>query len=77
MVDDLASYVAGQLRAEVARRQIPHVELARLIGVQETWVRRRLKGQYAITMSDLQRFAEALGVPLSYLIPLEQPARVA
>lgn len=69
MSQTLADYVAAQLRAEMARRQIPAAELARKLQVNENWVGRRMRGKNAITMSDLEQIANALEVPLSYFLP--------
>lgn len=68
----LAEYVAAQLRAELARRDMPKAELARQLEVNETWVGRRMRGKSAITMSDLERIASALGLPLSYFLPTSE-----
>jgi transcriptional regulator with XRE-family HTH domain len=69
VTQSLAQYVPAQLRAEMARREISKVELARKLGKDETWVGKRMRGRTAITMADLDRIAAALDVPLSYFIP--------
>lgn len=69
MTQPLADFVAAQMRAEMARRLMSAAELGRKIGVDETWVRRRMRGQYAITMSDLERIADGLDVPVAQFIP--------
>lgn len=68
MTQPLAEYVASQIRAEMARRLMSAAQLGRLIGVDETWVRRRIRGVYEITMSDLERIAVALELPVSFFM---------
>lgn len=68
MTQSLADFVAAQIRAEMARRLVSASQLARDIGVNETWVRRRMQGKYAITMADLEQIARALDLPASFFI---------
>lgn len=68
MSQDLADFAATQLRVEMARRQINASGLAAAIGVEETWVRRRMRCQRAITMADLERIAAALDLPPSFFV---------
>jgi transcriptional regulator with XRE-family HTH domain len=65
----LAAHAAGQMRAELARRQMPYVQLARLLDVDETWVGKRAKGRVEISLDDLYRIALALEMPLSFFLP--------
>lgn len=75
MTRTLAQYVAAQLRAEMARQQIPAYRLAQLMGKDETWVGRRTRNKAGITLDDLEAFARALGVPVHTFMPT--PERVA
>lgn len=68
MTSNLADYAAGQLRAELARRKITNAELARRLGVDETWVRRHKNGEAAIDMGDLERICEVLDLPPTHFI---------
>lgn len=68
MTQTLADRVAGQMRAEMARRRITASELARRLGEVESWVRRRMQGRYAINITDLERIARALDLPVSFFI---------
>ena len=52
----------------MARRELPKSELARLIGVDETWVGRRMRGKSAITVGDLERIANAMELPVSFFV---------
>jgi transcriptional regulator with XRE-family HTH domain len=74
MSQDLADFAAAQLRAEMARRQISASGLATRIGVEETWVRRRMRRQREITMADLERIAAALDLPPSFFVAAERVA---
>lgn len=68
MTQTLADFAAAQMRAEMARREISASQLGRELGVGETWVRRRMKGKYAITLGDLERIARGLDLPVSHFI---------
>jgi len=71
----LAQHVAAALRAEMARQQIPAYRLAQIMGRDETWVGRRIREKSAITVDDLEGFAEALDVAVSTFLPT--PARAS
>lgn len=62
MTQTLAQRVAARLRAEMAWRGLNAVTLADLMRTNDTWVRRRTRGQYRITIDDLERFARAFEV---------------
>ena len=68
MTQTLAEFVAGQLRAEMARRQMSKAELARKLEVDETWVGRRMLGKAHITVGDLERIANAMELPVSFFV---------
>ena len=67
--ETLAEYAAAHLRAEMARREISSIKLAEMLGVSDMWVSRRMRGKTRITMEDLERLAEALGVPMASFLP--------
>ena len=69
MTRTLAQFVAAQIRAEMARQEINATKLAQLMGVDDTWVGRRIRNRYAITLDDLERFAAVLAVPVSSFMP--------
>lgn len=62
MANDLAEVVPGQLRAELARRQITKSELAGKLNVSDMWVYRRLSGSIPLNLRDLDRITEALDI---------------
>jgi transcriptional regulator with XRE-family HTH domain len=71
MTQNLAEHVAGQMRAEMARQKVSTSELARRLDRNESWVRRRIHGQYEIALGDLQEIAAALELPVGFFIPAE------
>lgn len=58
--------VAG-LRAELSRQDVSGRELARRINVTPVYVSRRISGAVDPSSTDLERFAEALGVTVGRL----------
>jgi transcriptional regulator with XRE-family HTH domain len=52
--------VAGEVRAQLARRNLTGRAFAKLIDKEQSWVSRRLQGLTAITMDDLDLIARAL-----------------
>jgi len=68
----LAQYAAAQFRAELARGQISDVEFARRIGTSSDWVARRRRGDYAISLNDLERIAAGLDLPVSFFFPIPE-----
>lgn len=71
--ETLSDYVAGEIRASLARQRTSGRELAEKLGVSRSWVSYRLTGTTEITVNDLQRIAAALGVEVAALLPA--PAR--
>lgn len=59
--------LAGQLRAEAARRRISLRELARLSGVPYPTVQKSLAGRRMIDVSELARLCQALQISASRL----------
>ncbi len=59
---NVSSATAANIRAALARRNIPQYRLADLIGENEMWVSRRLKQGTPISVDDLVRIAAALDV---------------
>lgn len=69
---DLASYVAGEIRAAMARRQLSQQALADLAGVTQSYLARRLVGRVPFDVADLERLAPHLGITVSSLLPAER-----
>lgn len=61
--------VAEEIRVLLARRRISGSELARRVGVTQSHMSRRLTGETAFDVDDLERIADALGVEVASLLP--------
>lgn len=68
----LSAHIAEEIRALMGRRQINKVQLAKRLGVDETWVGRRLNGRQGFGVDDLPKIAAILGVSVADLLPREQ-----
>lgn len=60
--------VAANVRAEMARRSRKQSEFAKSLGLSQAALYRRLSGQIAFNVSELERIATELGIPLASLI---------
>jgi DNA-binding Xre family transcriptional regulator len=61
--------IAEEIRALLARRRLSASDLARMTGLTQRAISRRLTGEKVIDADDLQRFAEALEVDYRDLLP--------
>jgi transcriptional regulator with XRE-family HTH domain len=59
-----AEPVLTEIKVWMARRRINQSELAAQLGVQQSWVSKRLSGKVALTVNDLGLISEALSVPV-------------
>jgi transcriptional regulator with XRE-family HTH domain len=59
----------------MARLDVLPPELARRLDEQSLWVVRRMRGRVPISLSDLDRIAAALEIPVADFLPA--PERVA
>lgn len=71
----LADSVAAEVRAQLARQQLTGTALAAAIGKSEMYVSRRLRGQVAFDLADVEQAAKFLGVSFADLLP--SPERAA
>lgn len=77
----LREVVAEEVRALLGRRNMKHIELARRIGRSHTYVGRRLSGETAFDVDDLEQIASVLGVSAESLVrrdgglPASSPGR--
>jgi transcriptional regulator with XRE-family HTH domain len=69
MTQNLAEYVAGEVRAEMARQRVSQRQLAAQLGLSQVQIQRRLAGRIEFRPSELDRAAELLGVPVTQLLP--------
>lgn len=61
--------IAREIRAELGRQQLSNRRLAVKLGVSFMWVSRRVNtGETDLTAEDVQRIADALGVPATRLL---------
>lgn len=67
-------FTAAELRAEVARQALTQQQVAERMGEGQWWVSRRLTGDAQITVDDLVRFAAALQIPVTQLLPATERA---
>lgn len=68
MRESLSDRVRLSLRVELARRNWNATQLAERVGVSDMWVSRRMRGLTDFTVSDLDRVADALDVPVEVLL---------
>lgn len=54
-----------EIQVWMARRRVNQSELAEILGVQPSWVNKRLHGSVNLTIDDLLGIAGALDVPVS------------
>ena len=64
----MSSTTAANVRAELARRRIPMIELANAIGMGRESMRRRLHDHTDFTVGELTAVANYLGVPACDLL---------
>jgi len=67
--DGLTAHVASEIRAMMGRLNVNRAELARRLGVEDSWVGKRLNGRTEISLSDFDRIARALNVGIVDLLP--------
>lgn len=54
--------VAAEIRAEIGRQALKPSAVAERIGVPAYWVTNRLNGRVSITLDDLHKIADGLGI---------------
>lgn len=64
--------VAEEVRVAMARKRINGARLASVIGRSQAYLSRRLTGETAFDVDDLERIADALGVPVVDLLPSDK-----
>jgi transcriptional regulator with XRE-family HTH domain len=65
---------AGAVRAELARRKLSGRKLGERLGWSLGTTSRRLNGQTPITVDELTRIADFIGVPVTVLLPERETA---
>ena len=73
MTDRPDDLVAAEIRAEIARQRVSHAALAAKLGVSRPYLSRRLSGETPLSVADVARIADALGVPATqFTAPLDE-----
>jgi transcriptional regulator with XRE-family HTH domain len=70
----LREFVAEEIRVLLARQRISAAELARRTGIKQSTISRRMTGETAFDMDDLEVIARALGVQVQDLLPARTAA---
>lgn len=65
----LRGRVAEEVRVALTRRRMSATELAKRLGKSQTWIWRRLSGETAFDMDDLERVGAVLEVDPASFIP--------
>jgi transcriptional regulator with XRE-family HTH domain len=68
MSSNLTSYVAGEVRAGLARNRRTQLELALVLGVSQATIARRLAGSIPFDVAEIETVARFLGVPVESLL---------
>ncbi len=68
MSQNLAEFARGQIRAEMARQELTTTQLAARLGVSDMWVSRRLRGVTDLELTELERIADALSLPVGIFL---------
>lgn len=76
MPDSLTHRVASEIRAEMGRQSVTQTRIAEVLGISQPQVSLRLAGSISFSVPELERIAEALGVPVTNFFA-EPPARLA
>jgi transcriptional regulator with XRE-family HTH domain len=70
----LRERVAEEVRALLARKMMTGADLATAIGRSPMYVSRRLRGEVAFDLDDMERLADVFGVGVSDLLPKPEVA---
>lgn len=77
MSETITAIVAGEVRAEMARQNVPQRELGRVLGLSQGAAWRRLKGEVPFDVAELAEVAKLLRTPMTQFLPelqLDEPA---
>jgi transcriptional regulator with XRE-family HTH domain len=69
MSETVTASVAAEVRAEMARQNVPQRELGRVLGLSQGAAWRRLKGEVPFDVAELAEVAKLLKTPISQFIP--------
>jgi transcriptional regulator with XRE-family HTH domain len=71
MTQPLTKTVAAEVRAHLARRNISRATAAEHVGISRTLLWNRLRGESSFTVTELEKLAQLLEVPVSTFLPTE------
>ena len=69
MTQTITEVVAANVRMELARRRLGQVQVARVLGISQAAVSRRLNGSVPLDVNELSLIADLLGMAASDLLP--------
>ena len=72
MTTSLQEHVAREVRAELGRQRMTQGALAAALGRSEAYTTRRLSGEVAFKLDELEHVADILRVPVTGFIPLDR-----
>lgn len=64
----LTQSIINAVERRLDQKQVSGSELARRLGVSQTYVWRRLAGEVSFSVADLERIADALEMPIDDLL---------
>ena len=67
-MNTLTDHIAGEIRAEMARRRLNQTRMAERLGMSQAAFSRALNGKAPMTVQCLEDVARVLDVPLSSLL---------
>jgi len=73
-MSQLLDHITAEIRAELARQRKPARALAEPLGISETQVSKRLSGEVAFNVPELEIVAEVLAVPVVQFFPVPERA---
>lgn len=69
MTQRLPAFVAREVRAELARQRVTQRQAAEWLGISQPQLGLRLNEEIEFRTSELDRLADALGVPVTTFLP--------
>jgi transcriptional regulator with XRE-family HTH domain len=76
-VDPVRKQIGDNVRAELARLGLRHDDLAKILGISQPQISKRLAGTIGFEAAELVRIAAELNVPLARLVDDPTPASAA
>lgn len=62
-----ADFIAGNIRAEISRREINQVSIAHHLNMSQAQLSNRLRGRIEFRPSEIEKIAQFLDVPIEVL----------